>query len=765
MTTPHNNNEIELLRSRPAVFSASAIPRAEARSTAGSGSALNIRVLRRGFRRYWLQYLLLWVFAATVVSVVVYKKFRPTFEASSLLKVDLMSRDPFGEPGRAWGSDDILLETQVQLVTSTKVLRAAASDKSVAKIPLIQAMEDPSDLLRGLLVVRVLPRSYLIRVSLTWSSSEEAAALVNSVVNAYLSADAERDDDLTRNQIHRLEDFRDELRKHADDLKKVWLEIAAQGNVEPTIKPGDKPADHDDRPSRPSRMSVTTEEYKKLRGDLIKSKLDLAEAIAHLDVLRQRWAERHTEGSATNQQDADRLLDDRELGELQKKIEVARGQYLATKKKVRDILDPSLVKLRDSWRDLEAQSRALRAEKIDALRRDPQVATSKPSESEQALGAAETRVASLTASRSQLEEMLDQLDVANRNQATDSVKMTLVQTELEQVQAMLDQVNKRLQSLRFASQSASRSIRIDEARPAAAPATDKRPRILAMIPLVTLLMVLGVSTLLEVRAGRVDCPQDLSHRVRAEVFTVPPLPSLRDDGRVATRIGSRTSRDPAAEFAQQIDHLRVALCDTPIPGRGRCILITSAVGGEGKTTLAAQLAARCADSGLSTLLIDADLRRATLGESLGETDSLGLADVLRGSKDIDEVLVAPVQLGGCRFLAAGTPETNPGRVIQGNRAGAVFEQLLRRFDIVIVDAPPVLPVPDALTLGRWVDGVLLATRHDTSRLPLLQQAQKLLVSAGIPLLGVVVNGVHPMFSGRAGYTYSYPTRRGPVPTR
>jgi succinoglycan biosynthesis transport protein ExoP len=211
--------------------------------------------------------------------------------------------------------------------------------------------------------------------------------------------------------------------------------------------------------------------------------------------------------------------------------------------------------------------------------------------------------------------------------------------------------------------------------------------------------------------------------------------------------------------------LRVALCDAAIPGRGRCILITSAVGGEGKTTLAAQLAARCADSGVSTLLIDADLRRATLGETLGEPDTPGLADVLRGNLAIDDVLLEPSQLGGCRFLAAGSPEANPGRVIQGNRVGVMFDELLRRFDIIIVDAPPVLPVPDALTLGRWADGVLLATRHDTSRLPLLQQAQRLLVSAGIPLLGVVINGVQPMFSGRAGYTYSYPSRRGSGATK
>src|SRR4029077_533632 len=111
------------------------------------------------------------------------------------------------------------------------------------------------------------------------------------------------------------------------------------------------------------------------------------------------------------------------------------------------------------------------------------------------------------------------------------------------------------------------------------------------------------------------------------------------------------------EFVQSLDHLRVALCARPDPwGRNRhCVLITSACGSEGKTTLAAQLAERCVNAGLITLLIDADLRNPTLSRMLGASENSGLIDVLRGSAAPEEVMIVIGDAGGFYFLPAGAP--------------------------------------------------------------------------------------------------------------
>jgi Mrp family chromosome partitioning ATPase len=84
----------------------------------------------------------------------------------------------------------------------------------------------------------------------------------------------------------------------------------------------------------------------------------------------------------------------------------------------------------------------------------------------------------------------------------------------------------------------------------------------------------------------------------------------------------------------------------------------------------------------------------------------------------------------------------------------MIEHLRQDFELILIDTPPVLPVPDALTIGQWVDGSLIAVRSDTSRFHFVGRASRLLASARIPLLGVVVNGVR-IESTYADYAYRY----------
>ena len=156
---------------------------------------------------------------------------------------------------------------------------------------------------------------------------------------------------------------------------------------------------------------------------------------------------------------------------------------------------------------------------------------------------------------------------------------------------------------------------------------------MAAAPIALLFMILGLFCLLEVRAERVADPDMLSTRVRSEVYALPPLPTARAIRKLS---GPEAVPTRFEQFIQRLDHLRFAVCGNPSElGKGRCVLITSAVGGEGKTTLAAQLAARCGNAGMSTLLIDADLRRAALCTLLDVPEGPGLSDVLNEEATTD----------------------------------------------------------------------------------------------------------------------------------
>jgi succinoglycan biosynthesis transport protein ExoP len=270
-------------------------------------------------------------------------------------------------------------------------------------------------------------------------------------------------------------------------------------------------------------------------------------------------------------------------------------------------------------------------------------------------------------------------------------------------------------------------------------------------PFAVLCAVLGLVVLLEIRSGRVADPDVLSSRVKHEVFSIAPLPNIRP-GEDAT---GEKAEQRLARFVQSLDHLRVAICEgTGTAGEARCVMITSATGGEGKTTLSAHLAARCANAGTSTLLIDADMRRASLGRLLDVPVGPGLGDVLGGDIDLDEALIT-VQAGGFHFLSAGTPGRDPSRVLKSARLSELISRLRQTYDLVIIDTPPVLPVADALIMGRWADGAVVAARFDASRLPLVERANRQLALAGIPVLGVVVNGVRGQDATYGNYAYSY----------
>ena len=328
--------------------------------------------------------------------------------------------------------------------------------------------------------------------------------------------------------------------------------------------------------------------------------------------------------------------------------------------------------------------------------------------------------------------------------------------EVVSLTEMKASVRRKLEQLNFESQKGTARVEVvDPAAAAKSPSANKRQRFMMMLPVGVLFAVLSLFLLLEIKAERVADPDLLSSRVQSEVFALPPLPTSR-----APRSLSGPD-DQIDKFIQRLDHLRFAVCGgQQDAGLGRCVLVTSAIGGEGKTTLAAQLAARCGNAGISTLLIDADLRRAALCDLLDVPEGPGLSDVLKNEANVDEIVI-PVQGGTFHLLAAGTPIDDTSRILQGRNFAILIAQLRQRYDMIIIDSPPILPVPDGLILGRWTDGALLAARFEVSRSPQVERARRQLDSAGIPVLGTVING---MRSSDAYYgRYAFNRQRPPQP--
>jgi capsular exopolysaccharide synthesis family protein len=168
-------------------------------------------------------------------------------------------------------------------------------------------------------------------------------------------------------------------------------------------------------------------------------------------------------------------------------------------------------------------------------------------------------------------------------------------------------------------------------------------------------------------------------------------------------------------------------------------MVTSAGGGEGKTSLATHLAASLARGWRNTLLIDGDLRHPAAAAQLDVQAGPGLSEVLRGEAAADEV-IKPTTLPRLSVLPAGQCDPHTLQALAQEEVGTLIGRLKEEYDFVVIDVSPALPVSDAVMLGQHADAVILTVMKNFSRLPAVYAAQQRLAALDIPILGAVVIG-------------------------
>ncbi len=168
-------------------------------------------------------------------------------------------------------------------------------------------------------------------------------------------------------------------------------------------------------------------------------------------------------------------------------------------------------------------------------------------------------------------------------------------------------------------------------------------------------------------------------------------------------------------------------------------MITSALDGEGKTSLASHLSASLARAGRRTLLMDSDLRNPTLHRLFQRNRTPGLSELLRDEVDLTQI-IRDTEIPNLRLIPAGKGDTTALQALASDGIPKLFEQLRQQYDFVVVDSCPVLPVADAMRVGQHVDGVIFSLLRDVSRLPRVQAACQRLARLDISMLGAVLNG-------------------------
>jgi succinoglycan biosynthesis transport protein ExoP len=199
--------------------------------------------------------------------------------------------------------------------------------------------------------------------------------------------------------------------------------------------------------------------------------------------------------------------------------------------------------------------------------------------------------------------------------------------------------------------------------------------------------------------------------------------------------------DPTCPAAEAYRSLRTSLQFRRQDGALRTLLVTSSHAREGKTATVANLGAVFAQAGERVVLVSCDLRRPRLSQASEAEGTPELSAVLAGELSLDQALTPVAGIEGLWSLGTRSAIANPTEMLSGRHARALFRELAGRFDLILIDSPPVLPVADAMILTSYVDGVLLVVAAGQTRRAELQRTSEKLAQANAPIVGMVLNKV------------------------
>jgi polysaccharide biosynthesis transport protein len=275
-------------------------------------------------------------------------------------------------------------------------------------------------------------------------------------------------------------------------------------------------------------------------------------------------------------------------------------------------------------------------------------------------------------------------------------------------------------------------------------------------------MVLGalIGTALAVLVDRADMafrnPYEIFQKMKVPVLCkVPNIVKSKVKTDLPCGPTLITAIDPRSSAAEAFRSCRTAMLFFANHSGAKTFLLSSPSAGDGKSTTVSNLAVSLSQSGKRVCLLDCDLRRPRQHQHFGVSLKPGLIDVESGKSTIDEA-IRPTFLENLSIVTSGGHPENPGEFVVSPKFREILAELRNRFDVVLIDSPPLLPVADATSLSTQVDGTLLVFRIRKGVVLASTKARELLDLVHAKVLGVIVNGVdqNPYYSEYGGYNYS-----------
>lgn len=326
----------------------------------------------------------------------------------------------------------------------------------------------------------------------------------------------------------------------------------------------------------------------------------------------------------------------------------------------------------------------------------------------------------------------------------------LLQSEYEQTKRLCDILDDRIRELNVTEDVGALNITILEvAQPSIEPSEPDKRRIMATSMFLGFMVGCGLAFLRNLADHRIRSIDEISQLTGATLLgTVPAMPKKL----ALSERGQKVLVDGQSSSAEAFRTIRTAIFFSIPQNEAQTIHITSSMAGEGKSTLASNIAIAMAQSGQRVLLIDADFRRPMLHKIFGLANDSGLSSVLaRVDKPSHAIVHGPIE--GLDILFCGPEAPNPAELLNSHIFKRFLDKLKHYYHRIIIDSPPLGPVADSAILSAICDVTILVVRSELARRRPLIQSSETLNKVGGRVLGCVVNDVQK--HSRYGYYYGY----------
>jgi capsular exopolysaccharide synthesis family protein len=661
----------------------------------------------------------------------------PEYSAYALLQVAETQPKIIFKTDETRADFDTYQKTQLALLKSRPVLNVALRDEKVAKLKLDQRHADPLVWLE-----KKIQASYsgeLLRISMSGPEPSELAILINAVTLAYLEEIVNKD--------------KTERRARHETLKRLYTDF--QGRLEAKrkeLKTLAQQLGSSDRETVQFAQELALERREIAKLELLDLDRELQELRIQAAVRRESMA-RGNAASGKSAAPVDAMIAEDEVIR-QYDAEIARWQERLQQHRqlVRSPSDPAIRNAQQAITQLQAGRKDRESSLRAQLGRRPRGRENLGAGSGD-LVAMEERIRVLEELRHLIAKEVESTEAKTQQMTQDTWMLEQVRDELEQIDAAATKVGAEVEALNVELEAPDRVVWSEHAQDPRLQ-EDKRPKMAGMAGVGAFgLALLGVA-LLEYRARRIHSVNAIVGELQLRlVGALPALPARRGSASIANASAEARWKSTLLE---SVDAMRTLLLRASTIDDIRSVMITSAVAEEGKTSLASHLATSLARSGRRTLLVDCDLRKPDVHRLFDVVPQPGLSELLRGEVDLDAA-IHPSPAADLWILPAGSADDRAIQALAQAGARAIFERFRGRYDFVVVDTAPVLPVADALLVGQYVDGAIYSVLRSASRIPRVNAAADRLRSVGVRILGAVMTGVQgDTYGSQYSYAYTYP---------